>query len=137
MGVIKPSIFLKEKPTLWGPNQVTPPVCVGCMDQLDPDHHTECSKCGWLVCSLECADHPGHQGECLLTQARGSKVDIKQFYNPHPMYQFLLVVRGLMLAETDPAKYEVLMKLEPHHKERKENGQYDNDKKNYVEIMPK
>lgn len=123
---------------LWGPNQVTPPVCVGCLDQVNPkDRYTTCPKCGWLLCSIECADKPGHLGECMLTQGRGSKVDISQFYNPHPAYQFLLVVRGLMLKETDPKKYKVLMKLEPHHEERKANGQYETDKMSYCEIMPK
>lgn len=116
---------------------MTPPVCVGCLDQLDPNDYTECPKCGWLVCCPECADRSGHKGECQLTQARGKKVEITQFYNPHPMYQFLLVIRGLMLQETDPEKYKILMKLEPHHEERKANGQYDNDKKSYMEIMLK
>lgn len=130
-------MHIQESPILCGPSQVTPPVCVGCLNKIDEHNYTECSKCGWLVCSKACENAPQHAGECQLTEARGSKVEIRHFYNPHPAYQFITVIRALMLKELSPKKYEMLMKLEHHEQERKASAQWQNDKQQCAQFMPK
>lgn len=114
---------------------MTPPVCVGCLHQIDEKGHTECEKCGWLICRRECQNSPGHKDECQLTQARGDKVSIKHFYTPHPTYQCLAVIRALMLKESAPEKYEKLLALESHDEERKGTDQWDLDSKHIADFI--
>uniref|UniRef100_A0A336MII8 CSON001087 protein n=1 Tax=Culicoides sonorensis TaxID=179676 RepID=A0A336MII8_CULSO len=122
-------IVLKESPLIVGPSQVTPPVCVGCLQKIDEKRHSECAKCGWLICRSDCQNSLAHKDECQLTQARGDKVSIKHFYTPHPTYQCLAVIRALMLKESAPEKYKKLLELESHDEERKSTEQWDLDSK--------
>lgn len=128
---------MQEGPLVHGPSQVTPPCCLGCLNKISQNSHSECSKCGWLLCGKECGNNPHHKGECELTQARGSKVEIKHFYNPHPAYQFITVVRALMMKDLNPKKFEALLKLESHENERKATGQWEADKQQCAIFMPK
>ncbi|XP_063709401.1 SET domain-containing protein SmydA-8-like isoform X2 [Culicoides brevitarsis] len=129
-------IVLKESPLVCGPSQITPPVCVGCLQKIEEKRHTECERCGWLVCRRECQDLPGHKAECELTVARGEKVSVfKYFEAPHPTYQCLAVVRALLLRDSAPEKYEKLLKLESHDKERKETEQWELDSKHIADFI--
>lgn len=128
---------LKESPLVHGPAQITGPVCVGCLQGLTEKRFAECERCGWPVCKRECQDHPGHQAECKLTVARGSKMSLQHFYVPHPVYQCLIPLRCLLLAETDPAKWQALIKLESHEEQRRGSEQWRNDREGVAKLIPR
>lgn len=67
-------VVLRESCLVCGPNQISGPVCVGCMKGLQANDYLECERCGWPVCQRICQNSPEHRGECELTVARGSKV---------------------------------------------------------------
>lgn len=68
-------VVLKEAPLLEAPPPSTPPLCLTCYRPLSEKSAQDCPRCGWPMCSLDCANNPKHRGECRLTaQKRGSKV---------------------------------------------------------------
>lgn len=72
---IKPfEIILKEAPLLCTPSQVTSPVCLGCLNGIEPSDYIDCENCGWPLCGIECKGKPEHEAECEFTVKRGSKV---------------------------------------------------------------
>lgn len=72
---IKPfEIILKEAPLICTPSQVTSPVCLGCLNGIEPSDYIECDKCGWPLCGVECKVKAGHRAECEFTMKKGSKV---------------------------------------------------------------
>ena len=107
---------------------------------LDENHHLNCDKCGWPTCEdIKCRTNSNHQGECLLTIARGERVSIsskfcfvqynhnwilfshlithlqvtiKDFIAPHPTYKCLMPLRCLLLKEKNKAKWDKLLELQ-------------------------
>ncbi|XP_050092198.1 SET domain-containing protein SmydA-8-like [Anopheles aquasalis] len=130
-------VVIKEPPLVHGPAQITGPVCVGCLQGLQENKYLECEQCGWPVCKRSCQDNPAHRAECKLTIGRGSKIAIQHFYVPHPMYQCLMPLRCLLLAESDPAKWELLQQLESHEEERRGSELWRNDREGVAKLIPR
>lgn len=65
---------LKEPVLIWGPAQMTIPVCVGCGKGLKEGDCKPCEKCGWPVCSDKCEQSQSHKPECYYTVNAGKKV---------------------------------------------------------------
>ncbi|XP_055625578.1 SET domain-containing protein SmydA-8 isoform X2 [Toxorhynchites rutilus septentrionalis] len=130
-------VVLKEVPLVHGPAQITRPVCVGCLMGLVEKQFLECERCGWPVCKRECQNHPDHQAECKFTIARGSKMSLQHFYVPHPVYQCLIPLRCLLLAERNPAKWQALIKLESHEEHRRGSEQWRNDREGVAKLIPR
>ncbi|KAJ8936161.1 hypothetical protein NQ318_016485, partial [Aromia moschata] len=71
---IKPGeIILQEPPLIWGPSQMTVPVCLGCGKAVNEKNSKPCFKCGWPVCNETCAKAPAHIPECRYTVSRGER----------------------------------------------------------------
>lgn len=121
-------LVLKEKPIICGPSQITSPVCLGCLQGLVPGQFVVCPKCGWPLCSVNCSSKSDHFLECEMTQRKGSKVSIKDFVSPHPMYQCLLTMRCMMLRDKNPKKWAQLNELESHCAIRKDTVQWKIDR---------
>ena len=82
--VKKGDIIFKDYPLVTGPSRESAPCCVSCYklldlsaeagseDITDVDEDEEaapyvrCPKCGWPLCSLECAQNPRHAAECFF-----------------------------------------------------------------------
>lgn len=77
---IKPGdVVLKEAPLIWGPAQVTVPVCLGCGKTVTEENSRPCTKCGWPVCSEKCENSASHKPECYYTVQAGKRVtDVKR-----------------------------------------------------------
>lgn len=67
-------VILREPPLIWGPAQMTVPVCLGCGIKLNNKNCKPCSRCGWPVCSETCENSMTHVPECWFTVNRGDKV---------------------------------------------------------------
>lgn len=75
-------VVLKESPLIWGPSQITVPVCLGCGKAVTAENSRPCSKCGWPVCSEKCEVSLDHWPECHYTvqaekQVKGGYYQIK------------------------------------------------------------
>lgn len=130
--------MLREPPLVRGPSQITPPVCVGCLQGLpDEQLQLECERCGWPVCTQSCQDAPAHQLECQLTEARGTKVSLQHYFSPHPTYQCMTTLRCLLLKANDPARWQKLIQLESHCDERRGSIQWRNDREGVAKFIPR
>ncbi|CAD7088383.1 unnamed protein product [Hermetia illucens] len=130
-------VVLRESCLVCGPNQISGPVCVGCMKGLQANDYLECERCGWPVCQRICQNSPEHRGECELTVARGSKIKIHHFVAPHPQYQCLSILRCMLLREKDPSKFQRLMQLESHDNQRKGSEQWISDREGIAKFIPR
>ncbi|KAL1115615.1 hypothetical protein AAG570_005905 [Ranatra chinensis] len=132
-------VVLKERPLLVGPAQGTPPVCLGCLNGMTrgPGQPLACERCGWPMCSRQCAESPQHRPECQWTVAkRKSKVKISQLnVSPHPTYACVLPLRYCYQKSNNPKLFEKLEGLESHRKERKDTDKYNWDKFGVVQLL--
>lgn len=125
---IKPfEIILKESPLFRGPSQLTSPVCLGCLNAIDPKDYINCAKCGWPLCGDECAHKAEHIYECELTVSRGKKANVQEFTNPHPLYQCLSTARCLMLRDKDVERWKKINELESLEDQRRGSMQWKTD----------
>lgn len=142
---IKPGeIILKESPLIRGPSQITCPVCIQCLqglDESDIDKGQECRACGWPICqtckSNESDNRLNQHDECAITRARGNKFSLQHYFDPHPTYQCLTVLRCLLLKENFPDKWERLIQLESHCKQRHGSIQWCNDREGVAKFIPR
>ncbi|XP_060522819.1 SET domain-containing protein SmydA-8-like isoform X2 [Cylas formicarius] len=121
-------IILQEPPLIWGPAQVTVPICLGCGKAIDPENYECCSKCGWPVCSKICEQSPSHIPECQYTVSRGSKVTISTFGTVHPSYQCITALRCLYQKQFLSNIWKKLDLLESHCEQRKSTPKYQNER---------
>lgn len=125
---IKPfEIILKETPLFRGPSQLTSPVCLGCLNAIDPKDYINCAKCGWPLCGDECVHKAEHIYECELTVSRGKKANVQEFTNPHPLYQCLSTARCLMLRDKDVERWKKINELESLEDQRRGSMQWKTD----------
>ncbi|XP_017867790.1 PREDICTED: protein msta [Drosophila arizonae] len=135
---IKPyEIVLKEAPLMRGPAQISVPVCMGCLNSIEPNDHITCDKCGWPLCGPECQALDEHKAECQLTEARGQKVNVQEFNGPHPLYTCVSTVRCLLLSETNPANAEKFQQLESLEQTRRGSNQWKADLASIGQFIPK
>ncbi|XP_030760590.1 SET domain-containing protein SmydA-8-like isoform X2 [Sitophilus oryzae] len=121
-------VILQEPPLIWGPTQVTVPVCLGCGTAIKEDNYKPCTKCGWPVCSEICEKSPSHIPECQYTVSKGSKVCISTFGTIHPTYQCITVLRCLYQKQFLSDIWKKLDRLQSHCEERKISGKYEKDR---------
>lgn len=58
-------IVIKESPLLWGPSQVTGPVCLSCLKNISESDSEPCDRCGWPLCLEPACKHAAqHRPEC-------------------------------------------------------------------------
>uniref|UniRef100_A0A1B0GHX9 Putative histone tail methylase n=1 Tax=Lutzomyia longipalpis TaxID=7200 RepID=A0A1B0GHX9_LUTLO len=129
-------VVLKEAPLVVGPSQLTAPVCLGCLQEVNERTMIKCAKCGWPMCSKDCQEAPNHAEECKLSAARGG-VTIEHFVAPHPIYQCILTLRCLLMEQSCPEKWEKISQLESHNDRRKDSQQWLSDREYVAKFIPK
>jgi len=132
---LKPGeMIISETPLVMGPQAVTIPVCLAC---YKPATNKYTCKCGWPMCNATCAKAQCHEGECNLTQIRGSPIQMPAgiFNKPYPVYEVITILRCLYLKQSCEAKWKKLKELEPHEDARKKNGKYDRDAATMVRVI--
>ncbi|KAJ8915049.1 hypothetical protein NQ315_016024 [Exocentrus adspersus] len=135
---IKPGeVVLQESPLIWGPAQVTVPVCLGCGNAVTEKNSRPCNKCGWPVCSETCEKAPGHIPECRYTVLRGDRVSLKNFGVIHPLYQCITVLRCLYQKQFLPEVWKKLDVLQSHCEERKNTHKYEQDRVTIAQFILK
>ncbi|XP_067633855.1 SET domain-containing protein SmydA-8 isoform X1 [Eurosta solidaginis] len=135
---IKPfEIILRESALISVPSQITGPVCLVCLNGIEPSDYIECDKCGWPLCGIECKGKAVHRAECDFTAKRGTKVSIKEFTSPHPLYQCMGTVRCLLLKKSDPEKWKRFSNLESLDKVRRGSMQWKADLESIGKFIPR
>lgn len=120
-----------------GPSQISPPVCMGCLNSIEPDDHIDCSECGWPLCGPECKALDEHRAECGLTKERGDKVNVQDFNGAHPLYSCVSTVRCLLIGETSPEKASKFQELETLESTRRGSSQWKADLASIGQFIPK
>lgn len=134
-------VVLKEAPIIRGPAQLTEPVCLVCLQALEPEQCVPCNDCGWPMCSEKCRDNAqtsDHRLECRMTQEKDDgthKVKILNFVCPHPLYQSILAMRCMMLREMEPERWRKLNLLESLCELRKDSEQWHSDRETVANFI--
>ena len=113
------TLFMEE-PLVHGPNQdgwgdsQHSPACLSCYSPVTMDYL--CPGCGYPMCGEECAGHPHHQEECSVLSAGHKPVCGSTVTEA---YHCILPLRMLLLARSDPDRFNLTDHLMDHEEERK------------------
>lgn len=110
--------IIVESPLVWGPALHSDErICVGCgrkCDDFSYGQSARCSKCHWPACKIHCIgleDKNRHGMECqLLEKARIV-----------PRCDILLVIRMMIMWQTNSKRWAALEKLQSHEEARRED----------------
>lgn len=123
-GVKAGQTIIVETPTIIGPKQTSPLVCVDCFRKLVEEEHNvagnvhPCTKCGLPLCQI-CSQKPSddlqfHLEECALLSSseQYSKKPILCIQDAKIIYTFLTPLRLLLLSDKDPSMLQMDSKQE-------------------------
>ena len=115
--------MVQEAPVVLGPTAESFPICLGCHSPIrEEEEFPRCPRCLWPLCSPQCAAAPRHQAECAVLATDTKGVAVPTGYTKTPRYDVILVLRCLLLKETDPTAWEKVRAMESHAElRRKEN----------------
>ncbi|XP_057320206.1 SET domain-containing protein SmydA-8-like [Microplitis mediator] len=101
-------LVIAETPLVWGPARHIERVCVGCGD---PNVRVRCPGCSWYACKVSCdglVDDNRHAVECKVLE--GLRLI--------PSYDFLMVLRMILIYKRSPGRWQTLDSLESHQADR-------------------
>ena len=79
-----------------------------------------CPNCNFPLCEEMCAFGEEHSSkECLIFSQLEDRIQITDYSESNPIYWSITVLRILMLKESDPKKYEVLLRMMDHNEEHR------------------
>lgn len=114
--------------------------CLADLKDGDVSIDHACQKCGWPIC-LDCKTKKNiermQHDECEITVARGTKFNLQHYFNPHPTYQCVIVLRCLLMKDHSPEKWNQLIQLESHCEERRGSQQWCNDREGVARFIPR
>jgi len=108
--------LISQKPTVLGPKQTSPFVCVDCLDYINEVSVWPCEKCGLPLCA-DCSrlNIPKYHGaECKLFEDSGKykSEPVTTYKEAKPIYMYLTPLRFLLEAENSPEILELNANLE-------------------------
>ena len=122
----KGEVVFQDRPLVTGPSRESEPCCVSCYRPLNlgtevdgemevetsglsPLPHILCPRCGWPLCSLECANSERHLPECQLLARAGLQIPPE---DTDSLYDVITVIRCLHLKKTDIKAWAALLNLQ-------------------------
>ncbi|KAA0192453.1 hypothetical protein HAZT_HAZT003738 [Hyalella azteca] len=121
--ILPGNLIFSENPILVGPVAYSDLICLGCHSAITEEDFSKCPDCKWPVCSKVCANSKSHWAECDVLAKDELGIGIPQHIGQTPRYDLIMLLRGLLLKETDPKSWKVLMAMQSH----KEIWKKDND----------
>ncbi|KAK8376856.1 hypothetical protein O3P69_010057 [Scylla paramamosain] len=115
---------LVDQPLAFGPLPYFAAVCLGC-HRLLPEELFRCPGCWWPLCSQECATSKLHERECPILAKDTEHVAVPQNNEETMRYDIIMVLRVLMLRESNPEGWGVVMNMEHHSEERAKETKVD------------
>ncbi|RZF47251.1 hypothetical protein LSTR_LSTR004960 [Laodelphax striatellus] len=131
-------VLFEERPVAVGPKSCSPLLCLGCYSRTDGSQL--CPRCGWPVCSVDCANDKLHaNAECRVFAAAAVKFQPEEDPRlPSPQLECITPLRVLLTKETDPERWKKEVSLmESHNEERKKNEYWKVEKVNVVDFLLK
>lgn len=116
-------LVMREAPVALGPTATSFPICLGCHSPIREEDLTRCPRCSWPLCSHQCAAAPRHQAECAVLATDTKGVAAPTGYEKTPRYDVILVLRCLLLQQTDPAAWEKVRAMESHAERRRQENE--------------
>ncbi|MPC31881.1 SET domain-containing protein SmydA-8-like [Portunus trituberculatus] len=116
-------LVVREAPVVLGPTADSFPICLGCHCPIMEDGFPRCPRCSWPLCSLECAAAPLHQAECAVLATDTKGVAVPPGYIKTPRYDVILVLRCLLLQETNPEAWKKVRAMESHAEKRRQENE--------------
>ena len=119
---------LQDNAVAWGTFDNSKTYCLACLEMVD-DPSSVCSECNLPLCdNQECRNSESHKPECQIL--RNHKPEKLVVTTGHPVYTLITPLRILSLRqfglgefEKYPEKFEDIMSLTSHLKERKNDKQ--------------
>ncbi|XP_021942369.1 protein msta [Zootermopsis nevadensis] len=132
-------VIIEEEPIVLGPKVLSLPLCLGCgrrIKVIEGEEVYKCSGCGWPLCGSHCETSPFHVPECNLMKERGFRADINlKEDKKEAAYCSITPLRCLLLKKHDQSKYEGIVKMQSHLKERRDTPLYNIFKNNVVGFL--
>nr|XP_045583667.1 SET domain-containing protein SmydA-8-like [Procambarus clarkii]XP_045583668.1 SET domain-containing protein SmydA-8-like [Procambarus clarkii] len=113
-------LLLTEVAIAVGPRATSPLVCLGCHQLIPGAEFPRCAACWWPLCSEACASSSLHRAECRILAADTSRLGQPRGPGSTPRYDVILVLRCLLLRDTDPAAWRRLQDMASHAKRRQQ-----------------
>eukprot|EP00096_Caligus_rogercresseyi_P012954 TRINITY_DN5617_c0_g1_i1.p1 TRINITY_DN5617_c0_g1~~TRINITY_DN5617_c0_g1_i1.p1 ORF type:complete len:550 (+),score=73.83 TRINITY_DN5617_c0_g1_i1:42-1652(+) len=129
-------LIFREAPIMIGPHHETRPICLACgSGHVNGDY--VCPSCYLPLCSETCytsLESLHAKFECRVFSSRPKRI-VKNFEEPHPLYQCILPLRCLLL-QTDESWVERLLRVMMDHLEdRPKDIHWAANQKNIVEYL--
>uniref|UniRef100_A0A1L8DX66 Putative histone tail methylase n=1 Tax=Nyssomyia neivai TaxID=330878 RepID=A0A1L8DX66_9DIPT len=123
---LKPGdIIIQDNTLTIGPSVDGGMVCLGCYIPLSIQT-PKCLGCGWPMCSTKCPGYRekfGHGGtECSILREKRLADTLEKFQGMSEMkqiYECILPLRCLLLRDSDPKRWAILMDMESHNAVRR------------------
>lgn len=113
-------LVLNESPVVCGPTGTCFPLCLGCHSAITDLEAFRCPGCFWPMCSPECHQKDLHAKECGILAQDVKRVGPPTSLGVTPRYDMILVLRCLLLRESNPTIWDRLMTMESHVDARRE-----------------
>lgn len=120
--ILPGNLIFTEEPFLIGPIANSDLICLGCHKPIKDEHFNRCPDCKWPVCDKSCADAKPHLAECEILAKDKDGIGIPQSQGETPRYDLILLLRGLLLKETNPKAWQFIKSMQSHSEERKTDG---------------
>lgn len=114
-------LVIREAPVALGPTSESFPICLGCHTPIKEEEDLpRCPACSWPLCSKECAAAPRHQAECAVLATDTKGLATPKSYSKTPRYDLIMVLRCLLLQQTNPEAWKKVRVMESHAERRRE-----------------
>ncbi|KAK7072641.1 hypothetical protein SK128_012618 [Halocaridina rubra] len=107
-------LLFREKAIAVGPRATSYPMCLGCNKAVTDVEFLRCPGCSWPVCSSSCATTKLHKAECTILAADKEKLGQPKNLGNSPCYDIILVLRCLILRDSDPEAFDRLLDMASH-----------------------
>lgn len=108
-----------EKAFLVGPAASSDLLCLGCYKPIRDENFYKCPDCSWPMCDKGCSFAEDHLLECNILAQDVSGIGIPKVLGETPRYDLIMILRGLLLKDSNPRAWELLMAMESHANIRK------------------
>lgn len=117
---LKPGdVIISENPLVYGPKQVSAPLCLGCHA---PAPRARCPRCLWPLCSSACSHAVA---ECAALAGSCAPLEFgDNMEEPHYAYECITVLRCVVLQCLNPRRWRLITDMEAHEAERKDTDIY-------------
>ncbi|KAF2364128.1 SET domain [Trinorchestia longiramus] len=118
--ILPGNLIFTEEPILVGPVANSDLICLSCYKPITDNDFYRCPDCKWPLCDKVCANASHHCAECDILAKDEAGIGVPQHRGVTPRYDLIMVLRGLLLKETNPRAWKILLSMQSHADKRKQ-----------------